>query len=284
MKDLKKILVPVDFSSASANALHYAILLADRINAAIDVLHVTPLEGTELEYGVYIAEITQQKVEAAKEQLKTFVNTSIIATEQMLKEAPILSYDSEMGAPVIAICEIAKKKAHDLIVIGSRGANRSTLQKLMGSVAKGVVKSSKCPVLVIPEESTFSGINTMTYASEIQDADPFEIWKTLKLLAPFNPKLRLIHITKNVSEDIDEKLSKFSSFFKENVPSLEIETRQVYGKDVEQSINNYIEVNPSDILAMYQSSHGFWDSILFRSTTSAMAMISKIPLLILKQN
>lgn len=115
---------------------------------------------------------------------------------------------------LITICEVAKQKTYDLIVIGSRGTNRSTLEKLMGSVAAGVVSKADCPVLLIPDEANFGSIRTLTYATGIEGADPFEIWKGLKLLEPFAPKLCLLHVAAKKEMSTARKLNELKFFLR----------------------------------------------------------------------
>jgi hypothetical protein len=44
-KKMMKILIPVDFSISSTNAVHYASKLADKLHAEIVLLHVVFMEG-----------------------------------------------------------------------------------------------------------------------------------------------------------------------------------------------------------------------------------------------
>ena len=53
------------------------------------------------------------------------------------------------GLPVDLILQTCKEESADLIVVGSHG-HGAVYNLLVGSVTAGVLKSAKCPVLVVP--------------------------------------------------------------------------------------------------------------------------------------
>ena len=71
--------------------------------------------------------------------------------------------------------------------MGTQGEN-STLDRYLGSVAANVMNSAYCSVIVVPESADFSNEIEMGYATDFSEADPFELWRAVKLLQPFKPK------------------------------------------------------------------------------------------------
>jgi nucleotide-binding universal stress UspA family protein len=131
------LLVPVDFSDRSDQALAYAITMAQKLQARMTLLHVIyvpPLAGANL--------TTQMTaIEAAAQQ----------ATEKCLQQVKSAGVQGEsivcQGIPWQEIVEHAKDLHVDLIVMGTQG--RTGLQHvLLGSVAEKVVRLAPCPVLV----------------------------------------------------------------------------------------------------------------------------------------
>jgi nucleotide-binding universal stress UspA family protein len=67
--------------------------------------------------------------------------------------AGISQVDAEVldGYPINAILQRQEQKGHDLIVMGTHG--RSGIKRLvLGSVAENVLRSAKCPVLMVRGE------------------------------------------------------------------------------------------------------------------------------------
>ena len=127
-----KILVPTDFSEYSDRALGQALDIAKEYGAKVYVLHVL------LEEVYFLGEFNDAEAKKAlQKQLDKF---------PQVKEVEVIA-DIRRGLHYEAILEEAEQQGIDLIVIASLG--RSGIAKfLIGSVARNVLKGSKCPVLL----------------------------------------------------------------------------------------------------------------------------------------
>lgn len=148
MFSLSRILVPVDFSQNSGDALRYAVFLAERFDASIDVLHVwvppphvrpellTPLLSSEERKGE-----TQARLHTQEEMQGFLLSLG-------LDEHPRIRPRYDTGKPAETIVSNTAERAYDLIVMGTHG--RTGLSRVMlGSVAEYVVRHATCPVLTI---------------------------------------------------------------------------------------------------------------------------------------
>ena len=157
-KDVNTLLVPVDFTSYSEEALLFASKLAGKLEAQILVLHVIhdPAEAP----GFYVKKMKIKKKkflrsmeEAANEMMDEFIEKmrQTHPDQTPIKEAtPLLI----VGTPATRIVEIAEKKKAFMIVMGSHG--RTGLSRLLvGSKVQQVVKLSSVPVTVVktPKEN-----------------------------------------------------------------------------------------------------------------------------------
>jgi nucleotide-binding universal stress UspA family protein len=146
---LKRILVPLDFSGASRQALPAAIALAEKFDARIVLVHIvtpvmTPTMPPTLGVAFAPAPISGLRKVAAKqlhERGEKLVPRS-------LYERSIVS----MGHAASEIIAIAGRTHADLIVLTTRGRSGVT-RFLMGSTAEQVVRHAKCPVMTIQHTS-----------------------------------------------------------------------------------------------------------------------------------
>lgn len=132
------ILVPVDFSEASTNAVGEAIELAGD-PAKVHLLHVLPpLES--ISPGVVWGDITDGHREDAVRQY----------AEKYLAEHGYggVTFDVRIGQPAHEICEYAGETDSDLIVISSHGYH-GIKRMLLGSVAELVIRHAHVPVLIL---------------------------------------------------------------------------------------------------------------------------------------
>lgn len=145
----QQILVPVDFSEPSQQALDFAIELAQAFQARLFLLHVveTPVIGGgpgEMGMGTAYAEVMNQIEAEASRNLEDYMGRAHKAGLECAGEVT-------PGAPFQQIIDVADHKQVDLIVMGTRG--HTGLQRFfLGSVAEKVVRMAACPVLVTRSE------------------------------------------------------------------------------------------------------------------------------------
>jgi nucleotide-binding universal stress UspA family protein len=140
-----KILVPVDGSKYSEEALKIAIDYAKTKGANICLINVAPyIEGVDLEISA-----------SERERLnETFTKRADYIVQQacgiLTGEDVIATCRHVVASSSIpdAIVDYADKENVDLIIIGSRGLGKSSRFK-MGSVASKVVKHAPCSVYVV---------------------------------------------------------------------------------------------------------------------------------------
>ena len=145
MKDVKRILVPIDFSENSEKIVQYAILMAKKMEASLTLLFVAQsFFETNSDFfvpHVPIAELEQDIFESSKKKMAMFVEESMDKS---------ISHDSVvlLGDVAQEILDYVKEKEIDMIVMGTHGYKG--LDKLLfGSVAEKIVKMSSCPVLTV---------------------------------------------------------------------------------------------------------------------------------------
>jgi nucleotide-binding universal stress UspA family protein len=144
MIKVKRILVAVDFSAVSANALRHAAAVAQQFSAALDVVNALPLTDIDLPANAsakYVEEMRQSALQQRRKELKQFVKQNAAKLTDALEHVCL-------GSPTEEVIEAAKQLHADLIVIGTHG--RTGLKHLLvGSVAESVLRHADVPVLCI---------------------------------------------------------------------------------------------------------------------------------------
>lgn len=144
-----RILVPVEYSQNCAAALELAGVLAERLGAAISVLHVW-------ERPSFVApELTVEHEEHGRRSLADLV--ALTAREDMkafmararLPGSVEVTTELASGEPTHAILELVRQKGVDLIVVATHGRT-GFRHFLMGSIAEKMVRLSPVPVLTVP--------------------------------------------------------------------------------------------------------------------------------------
>lgn len=137
-RDIKRIIVPIDFSQPSADSLSQATALA-RLHGLdeITAIHVY-FDTSTIRYEEHVSEVKWHEVQAFEEFLAT-IDTHGITVKPDFVESSI---------PANAVLRRAKELEADLIVMSTRG-HSSAVTILLGSVTSQVMADSPIPVVAI---------------------------------------------------------------------------------------------------------------------------------------
>jgi nucleotide-binding universal stress UspA family protein len=145
MSPFKKILVPLDFSAHSDEALRVACAMAETFGASLTLVNVfsPPIYPTPEGAYVVLPTIYADLIAANNKRLEETVAS--VKRDHATLEVDCRALE---GVPFREIVGFARKGAFDLVVMGTHG--RTGLKHaLLGSVAEKVVRKAPCAVLTV---------------------------------------------------------------------------------------------------------------------------------------
>ncbi len=155
---IKNILVPIDFSEASNNALAVALAMAERHQAKIHLLNVVQSQSFIDPVGMHGAmpSIENTYVNDAKENMKKH--------KQAIERKSQVHVDTHVEIGNIALCisKYVLDNQKDLIVMGTHGTSGWN-EFFLGSNAMATIKECTCPVLTIPPSFKKRTFNSVLY-------------------------------------------------------------------------------------------------------------------------
>ena len=144
---INKVLVALDGSKNSINALNLAVNLADKYSAEIQLIAVVPpiLLPPHSTYAVTTGTIKT----IAKEAEKGFRAVLDEGYKNAKENKPKLKVSTALkkGRPDEEIVETARLGEFDIIIMGSRGLGRRDFA--LGSISSRVADRAPCPVLIV---------------------------------------------------------------------------------------------------------------------------------------
>ena len=272
---MKKILFPTDFSKASLNAFSYALRFAAKINAEIITLHVYELPSvTTIENYDFILQTYDLTEISEFENYKSEVpKLKKIAAKLNLEYVPI-SHVLQQDDPKIEILNAAAHEKPDLIIIGTTGA--SGLKEIfIGTIAEKVINESKFPVLAVPENAKFKGINKILFLAELEKLEMDILSKVSRLVDTFNASLEVLQVKPYKEDNEAMLLHKWKEHFKND----EILFSTIYSNATEEMIADYIEISHIDICVMIVHYKDLWQRLFLYSLSRNMAYHTTVPLL-----
>jgi universal stress protein A len=144
--NLKKILVPLDFSAHSRKALNYAVKLAEQFGSEVTIANVVApviyAEGMVLPAAMEnLDRVSEDHARAELDKVAAEVRSHNVACDTHVL----------LGHPSDEIVNFAKKHETDLLLITTHG--RTGLQHfLLGSTAERILRHAPCPVMVVRDQ------------------------------------------------------------------------------------------------------------------------------------
>lgn len=145
MLSASDLLVPVDFSPCSVNAVRAAALIAAP-EGDLTLLHVIDVDfindGVAASLGTSdeIAARLRERAEIDFNNLLDGLDTGGVNIERM----------TVVGIPFVEILKIARDLDLPMIVMGVRGRSSPPEEVLFGSTAEKVLRGTRVPVLCVP--------------------------------------------------------------------------------------------------------------------------------------
>jgi nucleotide-binding universal stress UspA family protein len=144
--DIKKILIPIDFSDYSKGALKYAVNFSNFFKAELILIYVVEpvIYPPDFSMGqIAIPSMNTEWNTRANEELNKLAKTEI---PPEIKVSVLV----KTGKPFVEIIETAQEENVDLIIIATHG-HTGMEHILFGSTAEKVVRKAPCPVLTLRE-------------------------------------------------------------------------------------------------------------------------------------
>lgn len=260
---MKQIIIPVDLSKNSKEALRYAVHLAVQAKSSITIVHCFSL--------LHKAVIHTTRRGHTEKDPDKWIQKRIL---KINKKQPDLEVDYKVisGDVIDSVRRLVDTTEADLVVMGCQGTNENK-DTFLGSTAGAMVKTTNIPVLLIPPGFKFNGIQRVVFAAKnphVKNLDTLAPIQSIKEL--FTPHVQLLHLGEGTELIPDESYSI--------LPLIHDITR--YGNDnFNESIHEYLTQYHADLLCVIRRKRGFLEKTLGPTRTPADKFNSQIPVLVL---
>ncbi len=284
---MKKILVPIDFSDYSINALEYAIVIAQKLNLSITVFHsfyvsTPPDYGTLANYmNITIMEQQKSHEDQMQEILKKYEN---IMYENDLDKLQIDSM-VKLGLATEDITALVMEHQFDMIVMGTKGA--AGIDKLLfGSVTANIIaeESVEIPVLAVPKGATCRGMSHLLYCMDYEEDDVPVIDDLLEFAAYFEAKITCLHINTDQdfssSDRLEKEILEDTYWF---TPYSKIKFELIRSESTQAGLETYIKENAVDLVAVMPRKRSFLEGLFHKSISKNLASYAGVPVLVIKK-
>jgi nucleotide-binding universal stress UspA family protein len=257
---MHRVIIPVDFSETSLNAARYtAKMLADK-DDTLAILYNNYESEDDLDICINYQESLK------KEFLKAGVKN--------------VECEREMGGDLIEnISRMAHTIRASLIVMGITGKS-AVRAAMFGSNTLRLIDKNLYPVMIIPPDAKYTGINNVAFASDfknVEETTPSVLISSV--LEMFNPKLHVVHVNKNIYVSLPVELQEEKKKMEDMFSKFKIEFYFLTMNDFFEALDNYVKDYNIDVVITVPK-HQSNASSIFKSThTKRLAYHSHIPIL-----
>lgn len=271
---MKKILVPTDFSRLSRSAALYAIDLAAGMKAEVLLVSVVEMEQGSSQL-LNWKKLQDQMIKDTTEQ-----SDALMRSLRPYSSAVKLSYATLVGSPIERkILDFAKENDVDLIVAGTKGAS-GLKAIIMGSNTAALINRSDIPVIAVPGDLKFQGVDRIVLATDMEDLDK-EVEEVVEFAKAFDAQIDILYIAdvqrdQRNRKELEAILIRMSGYNKINI-------HVVPSDEVVAAINSFVVEHGADLLVMFTHELGVFEKLFGMGHTREMAFQSEVPLLAFKR-
>jgi nucleotide-binding universal stress UspA family protein len=242
---MKNIIVPVDFSTPSENALKAAVRIAKQHQARLIIVHMLEFQEVNLskeeksEEGRYLIELTQKRFDK-------FLDKNYLKGVSIQTAVRNYKVFSELN-------QVAKEHHGDLIVMGSHGSS-GVQEVFIGSNTEKIVRTSNIPVLVIKDDKEFAPLKGV-FACDFKLESKQVFIKAMTLFKRLQIEVSLLYVNLPASSfqstnQIDNQIAEFSNTLTDAYKFAPEEVSIFSDFSVESGVFHFAEKKQADIIGI----------------------------------
>jgi nucleotide-binding universal stress UspA family protein len=284
--DMKPILVPVDFSKSSENAVRYALHLGKILKTNLYLCHafLVPTEAVGSHQVAWPLFDYSSLDDFYEEELKKLADKLQICENEKPDTSsffPAISCSAENGNKTKVINQFANRRKTGFIVIGLSGASAVKLF-FMGSLSRSLLESTSKPVLFIPKGLRFKRLKKIAFATDLNAGDIQVINSFIPWVAFFGAELVITHVIDYLHDTVVHR-NESDDFLKDignKINYDRIYFRTVSGKYIDEGLDWLTQHGQIDMLAVVHHQKGPVAGFFQSSHTKELVRNISLPLMV----
>ena len=282
---MKTLLLPVDFTPASENAINFAVewsmkYLYERI--IIVKSFYTSMYESVIMAGEF-ANVDQQYLNLIREKEKERLDNLCKAVNGKTNDGILVqSYVSELPL-VRTINELIKSERPEMILLGNDQVNNYNAAFVSGNVIS-IAKSSSVKVLVVPANCSYKPIQEVLVPCDFNSVESLNKINSLRSLPRWHDaKLLVLNVnTKKSHINPDENIKAAENSLHEYLKNFRHEIYYSEDKNVINGILNFPKINEVQLMFALPGRYSFLYSLTHKSVSEALYKNASLPVMILK--
>lgn len=276
---LRKILVPIDFSETGMLALEHASFMARLAKADLLLLHVLPVQEYHFEIPEPVMRIENH------DEVNRIVEQKLNETVERVHNTYgcVAKSLSARGKVSHEIMEVAQDEKVDLIVMGTHGASGFE-EFFLGSNAHKVVTVAPCPVITVQTHAKKLGFSNIVLPIDrtMHSREKVEVAITFANL--FASKIHIVGLLEELDSHEEDKLNIVLDQVQNAITKHELPfTRKIVkGSNLANEALKYGAAVNADLIVIMTEHESAMNGIFLGNRAKQIVNHSKIPVLSIK--
>jgi nucleotide-binding universal stress UspA family protein len=273
---MKKILVPIDFSGDSVNALEHAIVIANKFKADVRMIHVKSKHSNyddTFDFKDFNTVLSTSIKDYFEIKLQKYKDTLYGKLDYKIREGKIYG----------EICNQAKYDDSDLIVMGTHGV--SGFENLwMGSNAYRVVSHAPSPVLSLRFDYDKKDFKKIVLPLDATKETRQKVPLITEIAKAFNAEIFVVTINEKDKQSVIRKLEQYNQQVSEYISNkgVKCSTNNLIGSNLTDITIEYAEKNNADLIAIMTEQSESAKNIFLGPYAQQMVNHSTVPVMSFK--
>lgn len=277
MKNINRILLLTDFSEISDNAASYAMMIAQKTNAEVEIMHIvnTPIDWVKLplEKEILYPEI-KLEIGNAKNKLsalvREFSNQGINASESLV-----------FNVGVENIPQYISEEKYDLIIMGSHGS-KGIKEFAIGSNAQKILRTSQVPLLIVKTPPKSKSFDRVVMASTFEENQKPYFKRLFDYASDLGAAIDLLYINTPYHFKETEEIEKMLTLFCEDCTKKNCGKHHIDAFNEERGIQFFMVNSTADLFAIATKGKSSLSQLFSASLTESIVNHLNVPILVFR--
>ena len=283
---MKKILFPFEIDNLNyKEAYVYAVKLARNLNTQVILLNAFLIDAgndiTREKYGKLIRDHWYKAYNEISKFNKYFLEDHArVADELSIK----FDYRFIHGILKDEIRNITKEEEVGLIVMPL--SEKTEINKRQLEIIRdNIFEKNRVSLLVIPFNGQYRPIKNIVFSTDLQKVKNYNqyLGDLVRYAEALDSNIHFLHVSTKENFEIREDSEEFQMLAQVIEKNKRHVFKSIYGKNVIESVNRYVEDIDADMLVAVKHQHYFLDTLFHKSFSNEISLNSRIPVLVMRE-
>jgi len=284
---MKKILFPFEIDNpVYQEAYIYAVKFARNLNTEVILLNAFSIEADNFITKEKYARLIKDKWFLAYNEIIKFNNYYLNEHARMDDELQI-KFDHRFINGILKdeIREIAMKPDVGFIVLPVSD-KKDFNKRQLDIISDNIFEKNRVSLLVVPFQGSYRPIKNIVFSIDLKKLNYFKqyIDEIIQISRAFDSNVHFLNISLRDKDVFNEDSEEFQLIKRITDKNSRHVFRRVSGKDVVESVNQYVDELHADLLAVVKHQHFFLETLFHRSHTNEISFNSKVPVFVMRES